>query len=54
MPSASNFEPAYISPARQEMILPTSYQSSNCKSDTTYIKIERWDKNHDCLTGLTD
>ncbi|CAG8786126.1 4609_t:CDS:1, partial [Cetraspora pellucida] len=29
MPSAPNFEPAYISPARQEMISPTSYQSSN-------------------------
>uniref|UniRef100_U9SLD5 Uncharacterized protein n=1 Tax=Rhizophagus irregularis (strain DAOM 181602 / DAOM 197198 / MUCL 43194) TaxID=747089 RepID=U9SLD5_RHIID len=34
MPSAPNFEPAYISPTRQEMILPTSYQSSNCRSDT--------------------
>jgi hypothetical protein len=28
MPSAPNFEPACISPARQEMISPTSYQSS--------------------------
>ncbi|CAB4418062.1 unnamed protein product [Rhizophagus irregularis] len=29
MPNASNFEPAYISPTRQETILPTSYQSSS-------------------------
>ena len=29
MPNAPNFEPAYISPTRQEMILPTSYQSSS-------------------------
>jgi len=29
MPSIPNFEPACISPARQENILPTSYQSSN-------------------------
>ncbi|RGB36022.1 hypothetical protein C1646_741956 [Rhizophagus diaphanus] len=28
MPSAPNFEPAYISPAGQEMVSPTSYQSS--------------------------
>ena len=28
MPSAPNFEPAYILPARQEMVSPTSYQSS--------------------------
>jgi hypothetical protein len=28
MPSAPNFEPVCISPARQEMISPTSYQSS--------------------------
>ncbi|PKB97807.1 hypothetical protein RhiirA5_432465 [Rhizophagus irregularis] len=42
MPSAPNFEPAYISPARQEMIPPTSYQSSNCKSDTSEIFISSW------------
>ncbi|UZO23104.1 uncharacterized protein OCT59_015448 [Rhizophagus irregularis] len=41
-PSAPNFEPAYISPARQEMIPPTSYQSSNCKSDTSEIFISSW------------
>src|SRR6185437_1253115 len=34
MLSTPKFEPACISPARQEVILPTSYQSSNCKSDT--------------------
>ena len=34
MPSAPKFEPACISPTRQEMISPTSYQSSNCRSDT--------------------
>jgi len=28
MPNAPNFEPAYISPIRQETILPTSYQLS--------------------------
>jgi hypothetical protein len=28
MPSALNFKPAYIPPARQETILLTSYQSS--------------------------
>ncbi|PKK59811.1 hypothetical protein RhiirC2_871153 [Rhizophagus irregularis] len=28
MSSAPNFEPAYIPPARQEMVSPTSYQSS--------------------------
>jgi hypothetical protein len=39
MPSASNFEPAYISPAKQEMIPLTSYQLSNCKSDTGEIFI---------------
>ena len=34
MPSASNFEPVCNSPTRQEIISPTSYQSSNCRSDT--------------------
>ena len=42
MPSAPNFEPANISPVRQEMILPTSYQSLNCKSDTSEIFISSW------------
>ncbi|GBC35148.1 uncharacterized protein OCT59_023074 [Rhizophagus irregularis] len=41
MPSAPNFEPACISvtSGNQEMIPPTSYQSSNCKSDTGEIFI---------------
>src|SRR5437870_8404811 len=39
MPSAPSFEPACISPARQEVISPTSYQSSNCKSNTSEIFI---------------
>ena len=39
MLSAPKFEPACISPARQEVISPTSYQSSNCKSDTGEIFI---------------
>ena len=34
IPSAPKFEPACISPARQEMVLPISHQSSNYKSDT--------------------
>jgi hypothetical protein len=34
MPSAPDLNPFRVSPARQEMIPPTSYQSSNCKSDT--------------------
>jgi secreted Zn-dependent insulinase-like peptidase len=41
MPSAPNFEPACISITfdNQEVISPTSYQSSNCKSDTGEIFI---------------
>ena len=41
MPSAPNFEPACISvtSGNQEMIPPTTYQSSNCKSDTGEIFI---------------
>ncbi|PKY62471.1 hypothetical protein RhiirA4_527160, partial [Rhizophagus irregularis] len=65
MPSAPNFEPAYISPAKQEMISLTSYQLSNCKSDTGEIficktakrhrvEIEGWYTNYNCLTDLTD
>ncbi|CAB4446496.1 unnamed protein product [Rhizophagus irregularis] len=34
MPSVPNFETACISPARQEVISPTPYQSSNYKSNT--------------------
>ena len=41
MPSAPNFEPACISvtSGNQEVISPTSYQSSNCKSNTSEIFI---------------
>ncbi|EXX79372.1 hypothetical protein RirG_006250 [Rhizophagus irregularis DAOM 197198w] len=41
MPSAPKFKPACISvtSGNQEMIPPTSYQSSNCKSDTGKIFI---------------
>ncbi|PKC55326.1 hypothetical protein RhiirA1_475807 [Rhizophagus irregularis] len=41
MPSAPKFEPACISvtSGNQKMISPTSYQSSNCKSDTGEIFI---------------
>ncbi|CAB4490133.1 hypothetical protein RhiirA5_424405 [Rhizophagus irregularis] len=39
MLSASNFEPAYIPPSGQEMISPTSYQSSNCRINTSEIFI---------------
>ncbi|CAB4488985.1 unnamed protein product [Rhizophagus irregularis] len=39
--SASNFEPACISitSGNQEMVSPTSYQSSNCRSNTSEIFI---------------
>ena len=40
MPSAPNFKPACISPARQEMISPTSYQSSRCLPVVNYITSE--------------
>ncbi len=39
MLSAPKFKLAYISPARQEMVSSTSYQSSNCKSNTSEIFI---------------
>ncbi|PKK56882.1 hypothetical protein RhiirC2_827575 [Rhizophagus irregularis] len=41
MPSAPNFEPACISVTsdNQEMVSPTSYQSSNCRSDTDKLFI---------------
>ncbi|UZO04801.1 uncharacterized protein OCT59_025165 [Rhizophagus irregularis] len=39
IPSDPNFEPACIPPARQEMISLTSYQSSNCRSNTSEIFI---------------
>jgi len=53
MPSASNFEPACISPARQEMVSPTSYQSSNCKSNTIEIFISsRYAKQNNLLPSI--
>ena len=39
MPSAPNFEPAYILPTGQKMILPTSYQSSVPNETTSEIFI---------------
>src|SRR5436190_6720807 len=39
MPSAPNFKPANILPARQEMVSPISHQSSNSKSNTSEIFI---------------
>ncbi|CAB4473211.1 unnamed protein product [Rhizophagus irregularis] len=66
MPSA---EPACISPARQEIVSPNSYQSSNYKSDTgelfissqyvkqpkgTMLRLRDGESTHGCLTGLTD
>ena len=39
IPSTSNFKSTCISPARQEMISPTSYQSSNYKSNISEIFI---------------
>ncbi|RIA84660.1 hypothetical protein C1645_831915 [Glomus cerebriforme] len=39
MPSAPNFEPACISPARQEVVLPTPYQSLDPKGTTSKIFI---------------
>ncbi|PKC06153.1 hypothetical protein RhiirA5_419957 [Rhizophagus irregularis] len=35
MPSAPNFEPAYIPPARQEMVSPISHQSKAVRNDGT-------------------
>ena len=55
MPSAPNFEPACISPARQEMISPTSYQSLNCKSNTSEIFISsRYAKQNNLLPSINN
>jgi hypothetical protein len=55
MPSALNFEPANISPARQEIVLPTSYQSSNCKSNTSEIFISsRYAKQNNLLPSINN
>ena len=55
MPSAPNFEPDNISPARQEMVSPTSYQSSNCKSNTSEIFISsRYAKQNNLLPSINN
>ena len=53
MPSAPSFEPAYIPPARQEMVLPVLHQSSNCKSNTSEIFISsRYAKQNNLLPSI--
>jgi hypothetical protein len=55
MPSVPNFKPACISPTRQEMISPTSYQSSNCKSNTSEIFISsRYAKQSNLLPSINN
>ncbi|PKK60721.1 hypothetical protein RhiirC2_792912 [Rhizophagus irregularis] len=53
MPSAPNFEPAYIPPARQEMVLPTSYQSSAPNETISEIFISsRYAKQNNLLPSI--
>jgi hypothetical protein len=53
MPSALNFEPAYISPTRQETILPTSYQSSAPNETISEIFISsRYAKQNNLLPSI--
>ncbi|PKK57714.1 hypothetical protein RhiirC2_825119, partial [Rhizophagus irregularis] len=53
MPSAPNFEPAYILPTRQEMILPTSYQSSAPNETISEIFISsRYAKQNNLLPSI--
>jgi hypothetical protein len=53
IPSAPNFEPAYILPARQEMVSPISHQSSNSKSNTSEIFISsRYAKQNNLLPSI--
>jgi hypothetical protein len=53
MPSAPSFEPAYIPPARQEMVSPISHQSSNSKSNTSEIFISsRYAKQNNLLPSI--
>ncbi|CAG8521151.1 4704_t:CDS:2 [Ambispora gerdemannii] len=55
MPSAPDLNPFRVSPARQEMIPPTSYQSSNCKSDTGEIFISsRYAKQNNLLPSINN
>ena len=53
MPSAPKFEPAYISPTRQETILPTSYQSSAPNETISEIFISsRYAKQNNLLPSI--
>ena len=55
MPSAPNFEPAYIPPARQEMVSPISHQSSNSKSNTSEIFISsQYAKQNNLLPSINN
>ncbi|GBB85905.1 hypothetical protein RclHR1_12340009 [Rhizophagus clarus] len=53
MPSAPNFEPAYIPPARQKMVSPTSYQSSAPNKTISEIFISsRYAKQNNLLPSI--
>ena len=53
IPSAPNFEPAYIPPSGQEMVSPISHQSSNSKSNTSEIFISsRYAKQNNLLPSI--
>ena len=53
MPSAPSFEPAYISPVRQEMVSPTSYQSSAPNETISEIFISsRYAKQNNLLPSI--
>ena len=55
MPSAPKFEQAYISPTRQEMILPTSYQSSAPNETISEIFISsRYAKQNNLLPSINN
>src|SRR5213078_1205273 len=55
MPNAPNLNPFRVSPARQEMVSPTSYQSSNCKSNTSEIFISsRYAKQNNLLPSINN
>ena len=55
MPSAPDLNPFRVSPARQEMVSPTSYQSSNCKSNTSEIFISsRYAKQNNLLPSINN
>ena len=52
MPSAPNFEPACILPAKQEIILPTSYQSLNCGSTSEIFISSLYAKQNNLLPSI--